>query len=498
MKTRKQGTLLGVLVIIALVCTVIACGSDDGKNHDDGYTQREFNYEIIPGTNNITITGYNGNGGNVVIPSQIDGKTVVAIADDNNGVFHNKGLTSVTIPNSVTTIGNLAFAGYYDNGSGEYVGNQLTSVTIPNSVTSIGAGAFQNNPLTSVTIGNSVTTIGRWAFAYNQLTSVAIPNSVTTIGEYAFSNNQLTSITIPNSVTTIGELAFNGNQLTSVTIGNSVTSIGQSAFAGNQLTSVIIPNSVISLSGFGGNRLTSITIPNNVTSIGRYAFTDNQLLTSVTFRGIIAAENFGDAVGGFPGAFDGDLRAKYLAGGIATYTTANPGSNAVWTRQGEYGIGSTGPGGGIIFYYSASGFYMSDTGELCHYLEAAPAFMVTMARWSTATSAPYISISGTGAAIGTGRRNTALILSLDPTAPAAKLCSDYRGGGKDDWFLPSKDELNQLRYRRTAEDYYGNEYWSSSQSSSVNAWRISIGVDNNSEYEIEKGNQRSVRAVRAF
>ena len=166
----------------------------------------------------------------VVIPSDINGKKVVAIGND---AFRNLGLTNIVIPNSITNIGISAFRENY-----------LTSVTIPDSVTSIGNDAFENNQLTSVTIPNSVTSIGSQAFSYNQLTSVTIPNSVTSIGNGAFYGNQLTSVTIPNSVTSIGVSAFYDNKLTSVTIPDSVTSIGDCAFGENKLTSVTIPNSV--------------------------------------------------------------------------------------------------------------------------------------------------------------------------------------------------------------------------------------------------------------
>ena len=198
-------------------------------------------------------------------------------------------LTSLTIPNSVTSIGSYAFSGC----------SGLTgSLTIPNSVTTIGNSAFRNcNGLTgSLTIPNSVTSIGESAFSgCNGFTgSLTLPNSVTWIGSSAFSGcSGLTgSLTIPNSVTSIGYSAFyNCSGFTgSLTIPNSVTSIGYSAFynCSGFTGSLIIPNSVTTIysltignsvttidynafyncSGFTG----SLTIPNSVTSIGESAF----------------------------------------------------------------------------------------------------------------------------------------------------------------------------------------------------------------------------------
>ena len=140
---------------------------------------------------------------------------------------------------------------------------------------------------TSVTIPNSVTSIG-WAAFYNctSLTSVTIPGSVKSIGCYAFENCcNLTSITIPNSVTSISDYTFNGcSSLTSVTIPNSVTEIGDWAFRlCSSLTSVTIPNSVKSFGRWsfqGCTSLTSITIPNSDALINKFAFLDCSSLTT--------------------------------------------------------------------------------------------------------------------------------------------------------------------------------------------------------------------------
>ena len=142
----------------------------------------------------------------------------------------------------------------------------LTSLTIPSSVTSIGREAFRDcSGLTSLTIPSSVTSIGNDAFwGCSSLTSLTIPSSVTSIGNYAFYGcSSLTSLTIPSSVTSIGYAAFyDCSSLTSLTIPSSVTSIGEAAFSG--------------CSG-----LTSLTIPSSVTSIGNYAFKGCSGLTSI-------------------------------------------------------------------------------------------------------------------------------------------------------------------------------------------------------------------------
>ena len=187
-----------------------------------------------------------------------------------NWAFCSCKLTSINIPNSVTTIGDHAFSGC----------DSLTSINIPNSVTMIGKGAFSGcDYLTSINIPDDVTTIGEGAFGgCHSLTNINIPNSVTTIGTGAFFYClSLTSINIPNSVTTIGKGAFRGcKSLTSINIPNSVTTIGEWAFVEcKSLTNINIPNSVTTIGEWAFaecKSLTNINIPNSVTTIENGAF----------------------------------------------------------------------------------------------------------------------------------------------------------------------------------------------------------------------------------
>jgi hypothetical protein len=289
--------------------------------------------------------------GELVIPDTIEGNPVTSIGRSafRDGVpsvtagrtaFRNcASLTSITIPDGVTSIGNFAFSNC----------TSLTSITIPDSVTSIGDYAFHGcTSLTSITIPDSVTSIGDYTFyECTNLTSITIPDSVTSIGYRAFHEcTNLTSIIIPDSVTSIGDYAFiDCTSLTSFvfqgdapTVGSeelpsrspftgvangavalvtteALSSFGESGANWNGLTvdpiltwtttngevtitdcneaaagKLTIPDtidgnpvtSIESSAFYDCTSLTSITIPVNVTSIGQAAFASCRSLTSIT------------------------------------------------------------------------------------------------------------------------------------------------------------------------------------------------------------------------
>ena len=200
--------------------TICSGGAVNGMTLKDGVQQGEMpssEYEKA----GLEVTYKNGGGTDVVIPSEINGKKVVAIADY---AFTTNGITPTNINNTKKVV-----PSYLYNSENKTIATPLimaqpaglgiTSVVIPSTVKSIGIGAFLGNKLTEITIPSSVTSIGAGAFAGNQLTSITLSDGVTSIGNSAFENNQLIEVVIPSSVTSIGSYAFAKNQ--GITITNN-------------------------------------------------------------------------------------------------------------------------------------------------------------------------------------------------------------------------------------------------------------------------------------
>ncbi|MDR1901282.1 MAG: fibronectin type III domain-containing protein [Treponema sp.] len=162
------------------------------------------------------------------------------------------------------------------------------------------------------------------------------------------------------------------------------------------------------------------------------------------------------------------------------------GKGQMVTAKTIIGIGDIGPGGGLVFYDKGN------NSDGWRYLEAAPASAEFSAVWGLART----SVSGTNTGIGTGKRNTEILAGRGGTA--AQRCRALNTGGCQDWFLPSKDELDLMYKNLKAKGLGGftNYYWSSSEANSREAWLQ--GFSKGNQFNYTKGDVSSVRAVRAF
>ena len=325
-------------------------------------------------TNNgaITITRYTGSGASVVIPGTTNGlpittigqgafvrsssvtnillpDSIVAIGDSafvscfglatinfpanlatiGSAAFDGCKLTAVVIPQSVTNVGYMAFAGcttleqftvqglnpYYSDMDGVLFNQSRTtliqcparksgSYAVPNGVTSVGDSAFSGSVLRHINIPAGVTNLGAGAFkSATSLTNIDIPETITNIGIQAFLGcSSLLSVSIPAGVTSIGWYAFFGcNSLTNVNIGLGVTSIGESGFYGcSNLTRVAIPDSVTNLDRqafIDCSGLSSVWVGEGVANIGGSAFLGCVKLAAIYFTG--DAPSVGSSVFGY-------------------------------------------------------------------------------------------------------------------------------------------------------------------------------------------------------
>lgn len=274
---------------------VVIINSSNFVTTEDGFTFAEINGVNI-------LCGYMGNATKLSLPKNYNEKNYV-IGDD--AFKNNLNITNVTIPNSVTSIGNGAFYNcdyitqiiFEENSVVESIGNytfygcgRLTDIIIPNSVTNIGENAFENCvSLINVTIPDSVTNIGNSAFyKCRDLENINLPNNIIDIGNHIFFDcGSLKNITIPNNVETIGDYVFGKCfNITNITIPESVTSIGKGAFSGTSIVEINIPQNIVDIEDFTFNNcksLKEITIrsPHTMVTIGKNVF-NNSIYQQIT------------------------------------------------------------------------------------------------------------------------------------------------------------------------------------------------------------------------
>ena len=216
----KKGSFLICFVGLMVLLGCASAGDVDTGIHgpEVAYLPRHFTFQrvAIAASGNsvyqdssnrynlyISITGLRGDFTTIIIPTEINGRRVVAI---NNEAFEEKNITSVTMPEGLF-IGGRAFRN-----------NEIDEIIIPRG-TRIGTAAFAGNNLSKVTFSEGVITIGESAFARNNLTELTIPDSVTSIGADAFSENILDTIVIPFELffnRGIALTAFGDNEISNI------------------------------------------------------------------------------------------------------------------------------------------------------------------------------------------------------------------------------------------------------------------------------------------
>ncbi|MCL2094442.1 MAG: leucine-rich repeat domain-containing protein [Treponema sp.] len=180
----------------------------------------DFYYAALE-NGSAAILGYQGPGGPVSLPSHIQGLPVSLILGE---TFVGAGITALTIPGTVTHIGDYAFEG-----------NLISSLTIPSSVLYIGRGSFASNRIRTLSLSRGLEFIDDLAFAENQLRTLSIPDTVVSIGSWAFSDNHLTELVLEEGLTYIRYAAFERNDLRELRVPDSVVLIEETAFIDNPL-----------------------------------------------------------------------------------------------------------------------------------------------------------------------------------------------------------------------------------------------------------------------
>ena len=306
----KPKRLISLLVAVCMMITMLplsavtAFAADTASSTVYEATVDGYKYAYtVNADGNATITDFLGpvaststGSYDITIPEKLDDHPVTGLGESSfSGTYspdHPKNYTllsfcnqiqSVTIPESVTSIGKSAF---------EHC-SKLDSLTINGVATSmIGAYAFNGcTSLTSLSLVGSFQTIGDYAFAYCGMTSLTIDANITSIGEFAFSSCSLTSLSLTGNVQKIGDYAFTYcTSLTSLSLTGNIQKIGDHAFDScSSLNTVTLPKSLTSIGSHAFDSCTSldsIEIPGKVTEIGDYAFTEAGLTSATIDEGV--------------------------------------------------------------------------------------------------------------------------------------------------------------------------------------------------------------------
>lgn len=317
------------------------------EQEDADLSNTDFEYDVIDGE--VIIADYIGTDKEVVIPEQIDDMDVIAIgarAFDENGVEEGTGITSVSIPDTVTEIQYAAFAAckslknvtfstagnlktigqeaFRDCGittinlpegletieDAAFTNSDIQTLTMPDTVTSMGykvcsectflenvtlsksltsipaATFYYTEALTTLVIPDNIVEIGEYAFAYSGLTILNLPENLRTIDEYAFMQSNVGEVSFPDSLSYLGDSAFyKCENLVSVKFGNGLWTIGKETFSYTNIQDIDYGNvRVIGEEAFSFGGITSLTLPYSVSEIQYCAYYGNENLTSISIE----------------------------------------------------------------------------------------------------------------------------------------------------------------------------------------------------------------------
>ena len=379
-----------------------------------------------------------------------------------------------------------------------------------------------------------------------------------TLSFKGFGNTSSTPLNLVNSVSSISVMVSSGSPFFSIpaTTGVTLTDVSSSGFtiSFDRSASPVAVNDVFKFtveSSIAGAATKLTLFRASVGTAAGVVFTTQPQITitdadnnivSTSSETVTATISTGGALVGTRTAVASSGVATFSDLGIRgwgntaytiTYSVAGlTSATQSITTSSAYSKGSTGPGGGVIFYLNASGWTCGSTlNEKCYYMEVAPPALGLASMdndagnsvsrtWAQSpfqtTSVPGFGDLTTAQAIGYGYRNTRLIIeqgNSNSATSAAALAQSFRGGGFSDWFLPSRQELNELCQWQTGNGCYSTPtvqnnvagatgfvtgpYWSSSEQSATDA-RSRVNQQGGDQGGGAKSSTALVRPIRAF